>query len=214
MEQSHTNLPSSRYIFHDKHPLALRHLLTNYFLKSEIMKRVTPLEASIHKQTFSSTGTYSIEQNSIELATEIPMVTLSHSGKNHSLGLKGCIDISSKRVPCMLSIYAHGHPTDRRKLPAENLVWDKKSLSLNSIFDDTNFPENKILVISVHDEDFEDWHSHIYRFFVQHHVSFNGTLQEYDCDIKSLQEFINGKFIDFASEEEPRTVGGGVLDPA
>ncbi|MDY8134681.1 hypothetical protein [Aquimarina sp. 2201CG5-10] len=179
------------------------------------MKKKTSLETPEHKQTFYSRGTYCTKNNAIEIATEIPMVALSDSGNEYSLKLRNCYDISSKDVPCMLTIYSHGHPTDRRKLATENLDWDRQTLDLDSVFDHTSFPNDKILVITVHDEGFEDWHKAIYRFFVQHHVSFNTSSKDYDYDIKLLQDFIAGKYINITEqEEEPRTVGGGVLDPA
>ncbi|WP_025663183.1 hypothetical protein [Aquimarina megaterium] len=179
------------------------------------MKEMTPLKTSEHKQTFYSRGTYCTKNNAIEIATEIPIIDLSESENVYSLKLRNCYDISSKNISCMLTIYKHGHPTDRRKLATENLDWDRETLSLDSVFNHTRFPNNKILVITVHDEDFEDWHIHIYRFFVQHHVSFDTSLKDYDYNLKLLQDFIVGKSVNITEEEEePRTVGGGVLDPA
>jgi hypothetical protein len=179
------------------------------------MKKMTPLKTSEHKQTFYSRGTYCTKNNTIEIATEIPIIALSDSGNEYSLKLGNCYDISSKDIPCMLAIYSHGHPTERRKLATENLDWDRQTRRLDSVFNHTRFSNDKILVITVHDEDFEDWHKAIYRFFVQHHVSFNASSKDYDYDIKLLQDFIAGKYVNITEqEEEPRTVGGGVLDPA
>lgn len=172
------------------------------------------LNSLLHKQPFYSTGTYSIKENTIDLATEIPNVELSYKGNSHKLGLKHYYDISSDSIPCMLAIYSHGHPTDREKLPIKDLDWDKKTLKLDNVFKSSNFPQSKILVITLHDEDFEDEHKAIYRFFVKHHVIFDANSKTYDLDIKSLQEFINGKLKNYTSNEEPRTVGGGVIDPA
>jgi len=175
---------------------------------------MTTSKASAHKQPFYSKGTYSIEKNSIEIATEIPMVELSDSENTYSLNFRDPYDISSENVPCLLAIYNHGHPTDRKKLTAENLDWDRQTLTLDSIFNQTSFPQDKILVITVHDEDFENWHIAIYRYFVQHHVAFDTSSQDYNYNIELLQEFIGGKPLNITIDEEPRTVGGGVLDPA
>ncbi|WP_299104347.1 hypothetical protein [uncultured Tenacibaculum sp.] len=123
-------------------------------------------------------------------------------------------DISNDFIPCMLSVYKHGHPTHREKIIGDNLNWDRQTLTLDSIFNCTDFSCEKILVITVHDEDFEDWHINVYRFFVQHHVDFNTSTNEFECDIDLLQDFIGGKSDVSLIEEEPRTVGGGVLDPA
>ena len=172
------------------------------------------LNALVHKQIFCSKGTYSIKKNTIDIATEIPQITLSDSKNDYNLKLKKSFDISSKNIPCMFLIYSHGHPTDRRKLAFENLDWDRKSLPLDSVFKHTNFPQDKILVITLHDEDFEDCHIEIYRFFVQYHVIFNSESKEYECDMELLQKFVAGKLIDVVDLEEPRTIGGGVIDPS
>ncbi len=175
---------------------------------------MTTSKASAHKQTFYSKGTYSIEKNAIEIATKIPVVELSDSENTYSLNLRNTYDISSEDIPCLLAIYSHGHPTDRRKLTVGNLDWDRQTLFLDSVFNHTSFPQDKILVITVHDEDFKDWHIAIYRFFVQHHVSFDTLSKDYNYNIELLQQFIGGEPFDIIIEEEPRTVGGGVLDPA
>ncbi|WP_028890360.1 hypothetical protein [Tenacibaculum ovolyticum] len=177
------------------------------------MKKNTFLENAKHKQTFHSKGTYCKKNNEIKIATEIPKISLSDSEKTYSLSLKKHDDISSEFIPCMLAVYGHGHPTHRGKIGAGNLDWDRKRFPLSSIFKCTNFPCEKILVITVHDEDFEDWHIAIYRFFVQHHVSFNDDEKNFDYDIKILQDFIAGKSKEIIQQEEPRTVGGGVIDP-
>ena len=172
-----------------------------------------PSETSAHKQLFYSKGTYSIEENNVEIATEMPQITLTDSGNDYSLELKQCYDISSKNNPCLLALYSHGHPTDRRKLAFENLDWNRNTLQLDSIFKATDFSNEKILIITLHDEDFEDSNIEIYRFFVQQHVTFNSDSSEYECDMELLQKFVAGKPEDII-EEEPRTVGGGVLHPA
>lgn len=175
---------------------------------------MTPLEASAHKQIFCSNGNYSIATNKIELKTKIPQINLSDSGNNYSLALKKRYDISSENTPCMLVVYSHGHPTNRSKLTSENLGTDENTFSLDSVFKHTNFPQDKILVITLHDEDFEDSHLEIYRFFVENHVIFNPESRIYERDMELLQRFIAGKNIEVVETEEPRSVCGGVLDPA
>ena len=169
---------------------------------------------SAHKQIFCSRGIYSIDNNKIEITTEIPQITLTDSGNNYNLTLKECYDISSESIPCMLALYSHGHPTNREKLAFANLDWDRKSIDLNSVFKATNFPQDKILVITLHDEDFEEGNIEIYRFFVKHHVTFNSTSKIYERDMELLQKFITGNVINEIEHEEPRSVCGGVLDPA
>ncbi|WP_299884323.1 hypothetical protein [uncultured Lacinutrix sp.] len=171
------------------------------------------LETSAHKQLFYTRGSYSIEKNKIDIATEIPQITLTNSGKDYRLELKQCYDISSESIPCFLAIYSHGHPTDRKKLAFENLDWNRDTLELDSIFKVASFTNEKILVITLHDEDFEDSNIEIYRFFVKHHVTFNSNSKEYECDMELLQKFVAGIPANII-EEEPRTVGGGVLHPA
>jgi hypothetical protein len=173
------------------------------------------MKNSYHVSTFYSTGNYSVENNVIELYTEIPSVELSDtSGKSYSLSLTRYYDISIKPVTCLLCIYGHGHPTDRTKLPMENRQWDKNELNLKEVFPEKEFQGERILVITVHDEDFEDWHQEVYKFYVQHHVTYDDKLNEFDFDIHPLQEFINGSFVHIQVEEKPRTVGGGVIDPS
>lgn len=174
---------------------------------------MTLLNSKVHKQTFYTRGTYSVTENKIDMATEIPTITIPGPENNHNLSLESYHDISSENIPCMLVIYSHGHPTHREKLPAENLDWDRKALTLDEVFK-TNAPQGKIFVITLHDEDFEDWHIAIYRFFVQHHVSFDTTSNEYEYDLQILQNFVAGKPVEIIVEEEPRTVNGGVIDPA
>ncbi|WP_430412133.1 hypothetical protein [Kordia sp.] len=167
-----------------------------------------------HVQTFLCAGHYSIEKNEIELSTEIPSIALLDNEENsYILKHEECFDISTERIPCMLSVYAHGHPTHRRKLRFENMRWDKSKLEFNKTFIDFQFSARKILVITVHDEDFEDWHASIYKFFVQNYVTYDDKQDKYNLDINILQEFINGPYVDIKPNEEPRTVGGGVIDP-
>jgi len=166
-----------------------------------------------HKQTFYTRGTYSTQNNEIKMYTDIPEVTLSESGNDYTLKLKNCYDISTKTIPCILVVYSHGHPTDRSKLEAENTVWDENILPLNSVFENTEFPLKKIFVITLHDEDFQEWHTEIYRFYVQHHVSFNADTDKFIYDLEILQHFIAGKPIQIQVNEEPKTAGGGVIDP-
>ncbi len=185
----------------------------NVSLKFKIMEKVLPKESQ-HVQAFFSKGTYSIEKDTLEFFTEIPNVQLSHSdGKSFKLQHLDCHDISTKNVPCMLSIFYHGHPTHRSKLPQENLFWEKKEMKLSKVFNKKGFPLDKILVITIHDEDFEKWHTEMYRFFVQNHVAYDKVKGEYIYDLNALQEFINGSGRVVNENEEPRTAGGGVLEP-
>lgn len=178
------------------------------------MEKITP-KSSEHVQTFSSTGTYSITKNSISLFTEIPKVELIDHGKNtYSLQHRGCYNISTPSITCMLNVYTHGHPTNREKLIPQIMEWDSQELTFTSVFEEGKSMTSKILVITVHDEDFEEWQKHVYRFFIQNHVSYDPIKEVYEIDIKVLQEFLNGTYINTSAEEEPRTVGGGVLDPA
>lgn len=174
---------------------------------------MTNLKASAHKQTFYSRGTYSVEKNEIFLATEIPKILILEGENTYSLKLKNCYNISSSTIPCMLVVYSHGHPTNREKLPSENLDWDRKTLQLDSVFEHTEFPQEKILVITLHDEDFEESQIAIYRFFVNYHASFNQDANDYLYDLQLLQDFIAGKSTEIKINEEPRTAGGGVIDP-
>lgn len=171
-------------------------------------------KASKYKQTFYSQGTYSKEKNEINLSTEIPMINLSDSQNTYELTLRNSYDISSKSTPCMLVIYSHGHPTHRNKLESEGLNWDEKTLPLNSVFQSTEFTKEKILVITLHDEDFEEWHIAVYRFFVEHHVSFNSDENDYFYDLEILENFIAGESTEIRIDEEPKTVGGGTIDPS
>ncbi|WP_422104167.1 hypothetical protein [Winogradskyella sp.] len=175
----------------------------------------TTLKSPEHVRTFYSTGNYSIENKTVEMFTEIPKVILSdENGKTYSLAQVKRYDISTTNISCMLSIYAHGHPTNREKLASENMIWDKNQFPLDEVFSNFDFSNNKILVITVHDEDFEQWHKDVYRFFVQNHVSYDAKSEEYIFNLEELQEFINGSFKDVNPKEEPKTVAGGVLDPA
>ncbi len=166
-----------------------------------------------HKQTFYTRGTYSTQNNEIKMYTDIPEVTLSESGNDYNLKLKNCYDISTKTIPCILVVYSHGHPTDRSKLEADNTKWDENTLALDSVFENTEFPLKKIFAITLHDEDFDEWHTNIYRFYVQHHVSFNADTDKFIYDLEILQHFIAGKPIQIQVNEEPKTAGGGVIDP-
>lgn len=178
------------------------------------MEKITP-QNSEHVQAFCSTGTYSIINNSISLFTEIPKIELRGIGnKIHSLTHKCCHDISTAAITCLLNVYSHEHPTNREKLVSENMYWDPKELVFTSIFKNGESKTNKILVITVHDEDFQEWQKYVYRFFIQNHVSYDLKTETYDIDVKVLQEFLNGPYVDLLANEEPRTVGGGVLDPA
>lgn len=171
------------------------------------------LKASAHKQTFYTRGTYCTQNNELKLYTNIPEVTLSDSENDYNLKLKNCYDVSTKTIPCMLLVYSHGHPTDRDKLEAENTKWDENIRPLDSVFKNTSFPQEKIFVITLHDEDFDEWHTNIYRFYMQHHVSFNADTNKYIYDLEILQHFIAGKSIQIQVNEEPKTAGGGVIDP-
>ena len=169
---------------------------------------------SEHVQTFFCMGHYSIENNKMELSTEVPSIRLSDNEENsYILKHINCFDISTETIPCILSVYAHGHPTHRSKLRFENMHWDKCELEFNKVFIEFEFSIHKILVITVHDEDFENWHTSIYKFFVQNYVTYDYKEDKYNLDINALQEFINGPHIDTKPNEEPRTVGGGVIDP-
>jgi hypothetical protein len=178
------------------------------------MKEST-LKSPEHVRTFYSTGNYSVKNNKIEMFTEIPDVNLiDEKGQTYYLSQKERYNISSENIPCLLCVYKHNHPTDRRKLISENMIWDKNQFSLEEVFSNFKFIIHKILVITVHDEDFEEWHKEVYKFFVQNHVSYNLKLEEYILNLKDLKEFINGSFKSVEFEEEPKTVAGGVLDPA
>lgn len=178
------------------------------------MARMTPSESAIHRQTFTSTGTYSIESNEIKLETEIPAITLSDANKTYELKIKNCYDISNENIACMLVIYSHGHPSDRRKLQSESLITHKQVLTFNNIFKNSTLPSDKIFVITVHDEDFKEEYKTIYHFFAEYHVTFDDISESFERNLRPLKEFINGKFQELNSNEEPRTVGGGVIDPA
>lgn len=120
------------------------------------MEKITPQD-SAHVQTFCSTGNYSITNNSISLFTEIPKIELVDTNeKIYTLAHKKCYDISTDNITCMLNVYTHGHPTSREKLVAENKQWDPQELTFSSIFKEGQTKTNKILVITVHDEDFEE----------------------------------------------------------
>lgn len=166
-----------------------------------------------HKQTFYTTGTYCTQKNELKMHTDIPDVILSDSENEYNLKLKNCYDISTSSIPCILIVYSHGHPTDRTKLEAENTKWDENTRSLDAVFANTEFPLNKIFAITLHDEDFEEWNTEIYRFYVQHHVSFNADTNKYVYDLEILQHFIAGKPMQIQVNEEPKTAGGGVIDP-
>lgn len=166
-----------------------------------------------HKQTFYTTGTYCIQNNELKMSTDIPEVTLTDSGTEYNLKLQNCYDISTASIPCILVVYSHGHPTNRNKLEAESTKWDENIRPLNSVFKNTNFPIQRILAITLHDEDFEEWHTEIYRFYVEHHVSFNADTNKFVYDLEILQHFIAGKPIQIQVNEEPKTAGGGVIDP-
>lgn len=168
-----------------------------------------------HVQTFFSKGTYSLKKNEFDLFTEIPSIELSNeTGKKFKLEHNCCLNISTQKIPCILNIYCHNHPTNRRKLRANGMEWDKKTLKFSKVFTTFKFPLKKILVITVHDEDFEIWHTDVYRFFIQHHVSYDFKSEKFDLDLNVLQEFLNGSYVHINVNEEPRTVGGGVLEPA
>ncbi|MBC8753926.1 hypothetical protein H2O64_04540 [Kordia sp. YSTF-M3] len=169
--------------------------------------------ASEHKQTFYTRGTYCTQNNEIKMRTDIPEITLSESGNDYNLEFKDCYDISSENTPCILIVYSHGHPTDRNRLVAESSIWDENTRPLDSVFENTDFPQEKIFVITLHDEDFDEWHTDIYRFYTQHHVSFNADTKKYVYDLEILQHFIAGKSIHIQVNEEPKTAGGGVIDP-
>lgn len=166
-----------------------------------------------HKQTFYTRGTYCTKDNKLMMRTDIPEVTLEHEGNEYNLKLKDCYDISTASIPCILIVYSHGHPTNRNKLEAESTKWDEDTRTLDSVFENTEFPLKKIFAITLHDEDFEEWHKDIYRFYVQHHVSFNTDTNKYIYDLEILQHFIAGKPIQIQVDEEPKTAGGGVIDP-
>lgn len=122
-----------------------------------------------HVQTFFSKGTYSLKKNEFDLFTEIPSIELSNEiGKKIKLQHSRCLNISTQKIPCILNVYCHNHPIHRRKLQSGNTEWDKKTFKFSEVFTTFKFPLTKILVITVHDEDFEDWHTNVYRFFVQH----------------------------------------------
>lgn len=175
----------------------------------------TTMKNPEHVSTFYSTGNYSVQNNLIEMYTEIPKIELFDAdGKIYTLSQKHCYDISTKSITCLLNIYGHGHPTERTKVRMENRVWDKNQLGLRDVFPNKDFQNEPILVITVHDEDFEEWHTAVYKFYVQNHVSYDDKSKEYEFDIQTLQEFIDGPFVQIQVEEEPRTVSGGVLDPS
>lgn len=169
---------------------------------------------SEHVHAFYTTGSYSIQNNIIDLYSELPDVVLEDSnGNGYKLELKYSKDISTNEIPCMLCIYQHGHPTNREMLIRDSFVWKNDQISISSVFLNTNFPLSKVLVITIHDEDFEEWHASVYKFFVQHYVNFNSATEAYEFDITMLTEFINGTATLPNGNEEPRTVGGGVLEP-
>lgn len=170
------------------------------------------LNASAHKQTFETNGTYCIAKNELNINTELPEVPFQEDGK-YTLKLKKCYDISNTQFPCMLIVYHHGHPENRSRLEAINMQWDRNTLPLDSVFKNSNFPQEKIFVITLHDEDFEEWQTTIYRFYAEHHVLFNTEKDAYMYDIDILQHFIAGKPIQMQVNEEPKTAGGGVIDP-
>lgn len=171
------------------------------------------VNASEHKQTFETKGTYCKTHNELKINTELPEVPFQEEGKEYVLELKNCYDISNNQIPCMLLVYSHGHPTDRSRLEAVNMNWDRKTLPLDSVFNHTDFPQEKIFVITLHDEDFEEWHTAIYKFYVQHHVLYDTDTKKYVYDLEILQHFIAGKPTNTIENEEPKTAGGGVIDP-
>lgn len=178
------------------------------------MDKITPQDAA-HKQTFCSRGVYSITDNLISISTEIPTTKLVDDNlKTYSLLHKKCYNISTPSFTCILNVYAHGHPTSRERLVSENLQWDTQELNFTDVFKEGVAKTNKILVITVHDEDFEEWQKYVYRFFIQSYMSYDPTTETYEGDLKVLQDFLDGPYIDASTNEEPRTVGGGVLDPA
>jgi hypothetical protein len=173
------------------------------------------LQNAQHVKNFYSFGTYSIEKNELVINTEVPDVTITgEGGKLHSLELQSCFDISSNEIPCIFTLFKHNHPTNREKLPSKNTVWQVNKKKLSDVFLSTNFPKSKILVITMHDEDFEEWHLGAYRLFVERHVTFDESSNSYNDNIQALSEFIDGASSQKNVKEEPRTVSGGVLDPS
>lgn len=171
------------------------------------------LNTSAYKQTFETRGTYCIQKNELKINTELPKAPFQEENEAYNWQLKNCYNISNDKFPCMLLVYSHGHPTDRSRIEAINLDWDRKTLLLNEVFENTTFDGKKIFVITLHDEDFEDRNIEIYRFYAAHHVYFDSNKDEYVYDMDILQHFIAGKPIQIQVNEEPKTAGGGVIDP-
>ncbi|WP_420572779.1 hypothetical protein [Kordia sp.] len=167
-----------------------------------------------HKQTFYTRGTYCTKNNELKINTELPEIPFQEESETYEWKLKNCYDISNTKFPCMLIVYGHGHPTDRSRLEAVNMDWDRKTLELNSVFKNTTtLQQKKIFVITLHDEDFKEWHTAVYRFYAAHYVLFDTDTNEYVYDIDILQDFVAGKNIQEQVNEEPKTTKGGVIDP-
>ncbi|MFK7748053.1 MAG: hypothetical protein AB8B65_06670, partial [Kordia sp.] len=165
--------------------------------------------SSKHIGAFYSEGRYSLEKDSFDLFTEIPSVQLFCSeGKPYSLNHDSYFDVSSDEIPCLLNIFKHGHPSHRLKLNQENLTWISDSEKLSTVFDDLDFPIEKILVITVHDEDFQVSHTNTYKSFIKKNVTYDFQNKKYKFLIKDLEYYLN-KNISLPSNEEPRTVSGG-----
>jgi len=173
------------------------------------------LQKAQHVKSFYSFGTYSIEKDELVVNTEIPNITIEGEGDMiYRLELQACFDISSEEIPCLFLLFKHNHPTNREKLPSENIVWKENKRKLSDVFLSTDFPKSKILVITMHDEDFEEWHLGAYKLFIERHVTFDESSAKYNDNLKTLREFIDGALSKTNVNEEPRTVSGGVLDPS
>ncbi|WP_298510916.1 hypothetical protein [uncultured Kordia sp.] len=169
--------------------------------------------SSKHVKAFYSEGRYSLENDSFDLFTEIPNVQLfCDKGKAYSLGQDSYFDISSNQIPCLLNVFKHGHPSHRLKLNQENLTWVSDTEKLSSVFEDLDFPIEKILVITVHDEDFHISHTETYKIFIKKNVTYDFQNKKYNFLINDLEYYLN-KNISLPANEEPRTVSGGTIDP-
>ncbi|GAB5398807.1 MAG: hypothetical protein Aureis2KO_03920 [Aureisphaera sp.] len=177
------------------------------------MKNFTFKEAMGLKGLVSH-GTYSVSNDTFEINTEIPKLNLADGlGNTYSLQYFKSYDISSSGVSCILSIFKHNHPTHRSVLNSESLIWDKQKGKLSDIIPPMNLCTTKILVINMHDEDFEELQLEKYRGFVDEKVTFDGQTSMFNYGCTELQQYLGTGTGSGTYNEEPRTCGGGVLDP-
>lgn len=172
----------------------------------------TSLENSKQIKYLQSHGYYSISKDEYEINTELPDVTLTDKvNNNYRLKNFGVYNISSVNIPCFLVIYKHEHPTHRQKLDANNRIWDKQTGKLSQVIPNLHLNKSKVLIINMHDEDFSESELEIYCDFVKKNITFNEAEAKYVYDCVLLRKSLNDSSTNF--NEEPRTCGGGVLDP-